>query len=310
MLRAKAPLRISFGGGGSDVEPYASNHGGLVLNTTIDRYAYCAIGDFSHGEFEERLKQGIHEELGLADRDYGISVSSDVPTGSGLGGSSALVVAAVKAVADYWEMALSKYELAEVAFRVERDFLHIKGGRQDQYAAAFGGFNLIDFQSPAVVHPMTLTYPVLNELQAGLMLVDTRLYRISSNILERQMRRFEQENEEVNAAVEKMKDLAYDMSQALMLDEVERLGPLLTEEWEQKKKLDEAISSPWIDSVFEGARKAGASGGKLLGAGGGGHLLFFVEPEKRPSVISFLKATGLEQTVFNFEQEGAASWKA
>ena len=305
MLRARAPLRISFGGGGSDVEPYATRHGGLVFSTTIDRYAYCTIGDFTHGDFEERLKQGVHEELGLPGRQYGISISSDVPPGSGLGSSSSLVVAVVRAVADYWEMPLSKYELAEVAFRVERDFLHIKGGRQDQYAAAFGGFNLIEFEKTATVIPVNFDSA---ELRSCLVLVDTRLYRVSSNILQRQMDRFEKEG--INEAVEKMKDIALEMKQALLAGEIGRLGPLLTEEWEQKKKLDDAITSPWIDSVFEGARKAGASGGKLLGAGGGGHLLFFVEPEKRPSVISFLKGIGLEQTIFNFESEGAKSWKA
>jgi D-glycero-alpha-D-manno-heptose-7-phosphate kinase len=329
-VRAKAPLRISFAGGGTDVEPYPSEHGGAVLSATIDLYAFASLEPRPGGEYEVRTDDGStarytspedmvfdgHLDLVKAslrhmapDSGLGLHLSGDAPPGSGLGTSSALVVAMLAAVAEQTHLPLTPYELARRAYQVERVDLRQAGGMQDQYAAAFGGFNFIEFFGPdrVVVNPLRIRPSVLNELHGSLLLCHTGITRKSGGILRRQVEGYRAGT--TLDALARIKGLAVGMKEALLTGRLDRLADGLNEGWEQKRRLAEGITNERVDELYERALKAGATAGKLLGAGGGGYLLLFCPFTERSHVADAMEEAGARVVRFHFEERGAETWR-
>jgi D-glycero-alpha-D-manno-heptose-7-phosphate kinase len=337
ILRAKAPLRISFCGGGTDCSPYAEERGGVVLSTTIDKYVYATLRErddrtvsltsldydltrsYPVGEplpidGELDLLKGVvnhfHDAAaGARKRGFDLLVHSDAPPGSGLGASSTLVTALVGLMRDWLRQALTNYEIAELTHKIEREDLRIAGGRQDQYAAVFGGFNFIEFQRDhTVVNPLRIRREVVNELEYSTLLCYTGSTRISAHIVENQMRSYAQGKDAVVQSLDRMKELTIEMKAVLLRDRVRRFGELLHEAWVAKKDLDPAITTPQIDRLYEVARAAGAIGGKILGAGGGGFLLVFCPFERKLAIARGLEAEGGKLVPFALEERGLQTW--
>ncbi len=334
IIRARAPLRISFGGGGTDVPPYPEKYGGVVLSTTIDKYAYCTVtqgevngyvfrsDDLGLSEFYPDLRSlkynGIMDLPKSVIRAVGngspknleFSLFSDAAPGSGLGSSSALMVAIIRAVSDLLGRQPSNGSIAEMAYKLERDELGIKGGYQDQYSSAFGGLNFMEFSGTGVaVNPLNVRTEILNELLASLVLIDTGKSRLSSDILSRQIESYARGESETLENLRGIKRVALEMKSSLLNGDLMRFGELLGEEWQYKKHLDAMISNPQIDSIYEVALQNGAVGGKVLGAGDGGHMLFFVEFQKRRILTKFFESKGYRTVSFNFDRNGVGSWK-
>ena len=332
IIRAKAPLRISFAGGGTDVAPYPEEHGGCVLSCAIDRYSYCNLvlngrnrinissldsnESASFGSLEEIEYDGsldlIKAALKVLQVECGIDifVHSDVLPGAGLGGSSSLTVAIVGALTHLKKLQLNNTELAELAYRVEREEAGIKGGKQDQYAATFGGFNFIQFLGhETVVTPLQFSQDILNELQYRLMLCDTGKRRLSAGIIKDQVKRYNENNRGVVSALDKTKQLAVDMERALLKGDVDEIGILLNQGWSAKKAFSNKITSPDIDRLYDIGINSGALGGKLLGAGGGGYLLFLCQFDKWHKVARELEKHSGKVTNFALDFHGLQTWE-
>ncbi|HEX9891995.1 MAG TPA: GHMP kinase [Actinomycetota bacterium] len=330
IVRAKAPLRISFGGGGTDVEPYPSEHGGAVLSATIDLYAFASLehrpdgevkvftddGDSAHYPSPEDMVFDGHLDLVKASLRHmapgaglELHLSGDAPPGSGLGTSSALVVAMLSAVAEHTHVPLTPYELARRAYQVERVDLRQAGGMQDQYAAAFGGFNFIEFSGPdrVVVNPLRIRSGVLNELHGSLLLCHTGITRKSGGILRRQVEGYR--TGKTLRTLSRIKELAVGMKEALLTGDLDRFAQGLNEGWEQKRDLAEGITNERVDELYERALKAGATAGKLLGAGGGGYVLLFCPFTERTRVAETMEEAGARVVRFHFEERGAETWR-
>jgi D-glycero-alpha-D-manno-heptose-7-phosphate kinase len=333
-VRARAPLRISFSGGGTDVAPYPSKYGGAVLSTSIDHYAYCTVEDAVDEEFAlssadleiNEIYQDLsgvtyNGKLDLAKavvrtmwfdhaKKFRLSLLSDAPPGSGLGSSSSLMVAIIKAVGEFQGYPLDRYALAEMAYKLERVELGIRGGYQDQYAATFGGFNFIEFMpDKTLVNPLRVSSEILEELHAGLILVDLGRSRLSSDILSRQIASYEREDTVVMESLHRIKALAYEMKALLLRGHLTEFGKLLREEWVLKKRLDKMITNERIDKLYEGALENGALGGKILGAGDGGHMVFLVDFHKKRNLLKYLISHDCRQIPFNFDTQGVVSWR-
>ena len=331
VIRAKAPLRIGIAGGGTDVEPYASEHGGLVFNTTIDRYAYCTlipndtdemtVVSPNYGTVTEKLElpmkyQGDAEDLIRAvvnhfsiTTGFKVFVRSDVPPGSGLGGSSTLMVAIIKAFAEWMKVKLNKYELAALAFHLEREEIGLGGGKQDQYAAAFGGFNMMYFTADGVeVKPLKIKDSIVKELQERCILCYTGKARESATIIEEQVKDLKKDVSK-EEAYEESKRLAVSIGRALKLKDVDGAAALLNLAWEQKKKFTSKISNATINGLYKTAMDNGALGGKVSGAGGGGFMFFICAPGKRERVCKKLVEKGGEIMEFSFDDRGARTGK-
>jgi D-glycero-alpha-D-manno-heptose-7-phosphate kinase len=333
-IRSRSPLRISFGGGGTDVSPYCDERGGAVLSATIDRFAYATVepGDdlivVESIDYDVSIAYALDEEfvydgqLDLAkavidhfrtDRGLAggvrIRLHNDAPPGSGLGSSSAICVALIGALAAHLKVPLDPYELAELAYRVERVDAGIRGGRQDQYATAFGGFNFIEFErDQAVVSPLRLRAETLYELEYAMVFAYVGGQHFSSAIIEKQVGAYERREADPVAAMDRIKALAYEMKRALLLGDVPAFGGLLDEGWQAKKRMAEGITNPRIDDVYAAAREAGALGGKVSGAGGGGFMFFLADPSRRFAVQDALKREGAELVNFTFSGEGMRAW--
>jgi D-glycero-alpha-D-manno-heptose-7-phosphate kinase len=336
VIRSRAPLRISFAGGGTDVSPYVDEHGGVVLNSTINRFAYATIIPKSNKEVEIAsldydviLKYTIDKEIAFdgqldlikgvinkfrsrygLNNGFRIFVHSDAPPGSGLGSSSAIAVAVIVAFAKLVKLPLTPYELAELAYEIERVDVGIKGGKQDQYASSFGGMNFIEFNKDiTVVNPLRIEKSILNELEYSLILGYIGSTRASSKIIEKQIKNYKEKQKDALSAMDNIKKLAFEMKNALLRGELHRFGELLNEEWREKKKMAEGISNEVIDRIYEEALKAGAIGGKISGAGGGGFMFFYTEFDKKVSVINKLKELGVQVLPFSFVEDGATAWE-
>ena len=333
-IRSRSPLRISFGGGGTDVSPYCDERGGAVLSATIDRYAYATIEPaddlivVQSIDYDVSIAYALDEEfvydgqLDLAkaviDRfraDHGLTggmrirLHNDAPPGSGLGSSSAICVALAGALAAHLRVTLDPYQLAELAFRVERIDAGIKGGRQDQYATAFGGFNFIEFgRDSTVVNPLRLRPETLYELEYGLIFAYVGGQHFSSRIIEQQVGNYRSGVASTVAAMNRIKELASEMKRALLLGDIPSFGGLLDEGWEAKKRMADGITNPRIDDVYRSAKAAGALGGKVSGAGGGGFMFFLADPAKRFAVSEALRSEGAELVNFTFVDEGMRAW--
>ena len=337
VYRAKAPLRISFCGGGTDVSPYPEERGGVVLSATIDKYVHASIRAvdepvlrFHSLDLDEHATHPLGQPIsaggalalveGVANsfQDEGpfpsgceVYLHSDAPPGSGLGSSSTMVTALVGVFAEWLRRPLTPYEIAERTYRIERVDLKLAGGRQDQYAATFGGFNFIEFFADhVVVNPLRLRRSTWNELEYSLVLCFTGRTRASAHIVENQAKSYVARRPQVVSALDESKRIALEMKALLLRDQVHEMGHKLDEAWQHKKNLDTGITNPHIDTLYDAARKAGALGGKILGAGGGGYLLVLAPFEARHGVINALRKHEGDVQPFAFEDRGLQTWLA
>lgn len=333
-VRARSPLRLSFSGGGTDVPPFPEREGGAVLSATINRHAYASVTPRADGEIHVRsldygtslsyrpedkmiydgkldlVKAAIINMNGEQPCGLDIFLHTDLPPGTGLGSSSAMMVALVGALGYMKGVPLTDYEIADLAYRLERVELSISGGLQDQYASTFGGFNFIEFfKDNVVVTPLRVPSDVLNELEYNLLLVYTGGTRLSAGIIDDQVERYERSEEESIVALKEIKSLTIEMKNTLLKRQLRKFAEYLHEEWQAKKQLSPKISTHFIDEVYEEARKAGAIGGKLLGAGGGGYMLFYCESEQKHGVAERLEQMGCVSTDFDFTHEGLETWR-
>ena len=332
IIRSKAPLRISFGGGGTDVSPYPEERGGVTLSTTIDKYAYCTLAtrddnsinvqsldyniatrystdeEFQYGGKLDLVKAAI--KVMKAQQGLDLFLHSDAPPGCGLGTSSTMAVTLVGAFKHWLKLPLTDYDVAELAYHIEREELGIKGGKQDQYAASFGGFNFTEFLGDKViVNPLRIKPEILNELEYRLMLCYTGKTRLSAGIIDDQVSNYREKKEDVIRALDETKELAIAMKNALLLGQIDEFGSLLHQAWYSKKRFSSKITDPDIDKLYETARKNGVIGGKLLGAGGGGYLLLLCQFDKRHIVAEKLEQLGGKITDFAFDFNGLQTWE-
>ncbi len=333
IFRSRAPLRISFCGGGTDVSPYPEERGGAVLSTTINKYAYASLrprGDDAievHSldydivaKYDRRDALPFNGELDLvkavlnhfgAPTGLDLFLHSDAPPGSGLGSSSTLVVALLGVFRQWLKLTMTDYELASAAYKIERMDMAILGGKQDQYAAAFGGFNFIEFHADSViVNPLRIENATLNELEYRLLLCYTGQTRLSAHILDEQVSGYVERKPQVVAALDGMKSLTIHMKNALLLNKLDQFGELMHEAWLLKRQLASRISDSHIDELYERARQAGAIGGKILGAGGGGYLLLLCPFERKHIIAAEVEAARAQPVDFAFEEHGVQTWMA
>jgi len=332
-LRVKAPLRVSFAGGGTDVPPFPATEGGCVLSATLNRFVYgalvprCdgqitvdspdvdlslqfAVDDPLHFDGQLDLVKAAIRRMGKTEIDgYDLFLNSSAPPGSGLGSSSAVVVALVGLLRERYALPLDDYEVAQLAYDVEREDLGIKGGLQDQYAAAFGGFNFIEFHADhVVVNPLRVPAAALDELEHNLLLVFTGRTRASDHVIDDQTQRLMRGESETLDGLRAQKALAVDMKRALLRGRSDDFGVLLGEAWEQKKRMSPRISNAEIDEAYALACAHGALGGKVTGAGGGGYMLIYCEFRRRHAVAQALTAHGMTVDEITFDHEGLTTW--
>lgn len=325
-------MRISFCGGGTDVPPYPQERGGVVLSTTINKYAYGTLIPTPDEGFTVRsldynvvakydtpsdlLYNGELDLVKAALKWMGVRggvrlfIHSDAPPGSGLGSSSTMAVTLVGLLRHYLKRPMTDYEIAEAAYIIERKELGIQGGMQDQYAATFGGFNLIEFNPASViVNPLRIQPAILHELEYHLVLCYTGRTRLSANILRDQVESYKQGKVDVMEALDRMKKLTIEMKNALLTGRLDDFGSLLHQAWVQKKRLASQITSPEIERMYETAIRTGALGGKILGAGGGGYIIFYCDFEKKHLVTEALEKLGGEVVEFGFDLDGLRTWE-
>ena len=289
--RSKAPLRISLGGGGTDVNPYPEEKGGAILNTTISKYAYCTIYPREDNritvkslDFKKMYKWKVKDtfeydgNLDLVkvvlnhfnvNQGCDIYLHCDAPPGSGLGSSSTVIVSIIGAVTSWLSIPLNLYEIADLAYVLERKNLAMIGGKQDQYAATFGGFNFMEFEKDDVtVTPLRIRKDVLNELHYRMILLHTGKTRNSGNIIQSQRSNYKKKNVDTMQALDNIKEIAGVMRKTLLKGDIDKLAKLLDESWQNKKHFTNNISNEYIDSLYQTAIDSGAVGGKISGAGG------------------------------------------
>lgn len=332
LIRSRAPLRISFAGGGTDVSPYCDERGGAVISSTIDRFAFCSISpradrDISirslDYEREEKWKaNGLFQYDGNLDlikavlnhfdvkQGFDMFLHCDAPPGSGLGSSSTVIVSILGAISDWLNQPLSQYEMAKLAYDLERKELGFKGGRQDQYAAVFGGFNFMEFKGDdTIVTPLRIKGEVLNELHYNMLLCYTGRTRDGANIIADQTKGYVDKNDQVIEALDNAKRLARETKDALMKGNIRRMGELLNDSWEHKKRFTQKITNDRVDKIYETAIANGAIGGKISGAGGGGYMFFICEYDRKHIVADALSKMDVHITHFNFDKHGLQTWR-
>lgn len=339
IIRSKAPLRLGLAGGGSDVSPYSDIYGGLVLNATINLYAYCTIEEtndniitihaYDADNYEESfpssrvlpidgkamLVKGVYNRV-VSDYDlkplsFKITTYNDAPAGSGLGTSSTMVITILKAFIEWLGLPLGDYELARLAYEIERKDLALAGGKQDQYAAAFGGFNYMEFLKDdiVIVNPLKVKRWVQDELEASMLLYFTGKSRSSAKIIDEQKKSTSAGENDAVKAMHKIKQSAIDMKLAILKGDINALANIVREGWENKKKMANHISNPRIDNVMSIALAHGAKAGKVSGAGGGGFIMFIVEPTRKKELEATLNKLDGFVMPFSFTEGGAHGWK-
>lgn len=338
IIRSKAPLRLGLAGGGSDVSPYSDIYGGLILNATINLYAYCTIEETRDNiivlnsydsdcfksypstkrmeiDGEASLIKGVYNRIikdyNLDAKSFKITTYNDAPAGSGLGTSSTMVVCILKCFVEWLSLPLGDYEISRLAYEIERKDLNLSGGKQDQYAAAFGGFNYMEFlqNDLVIVNPLKIKRWIIDELEASMVLYFTGASRSSAAIIDQQKKNTASGNQKAIDAMHRIKQSAIDMKLALLKGDMQAFAKILGQGWEDKKKMAEAISNPMIQEVFDVAIPAGALAGKVSGAGGGGFVMLMVEPTRKKEVISALKELNGFVMPFQFTEGGAHGWK-
>lgn len=339
VFRARAPLRLGFAGGGTDVSPYSDLYGGAVLNVTIGRYANATV--IFHDEPVLRfaaLDLGTQEELPLSsdlplngglilhravynviisrfcdNKPQGMSIITQVesPMGSGLGSSSALVVAMIEAMREAFQLPLGEYDVAHLAYDVERNVAGLAGGRQDQFSATFGGVNFMEFHADdhVIVNPLRIQRRTWNELESSLVLCFTGISRVSAKIINDQSKSVSSGNDGSLEAMHQLKEYAVLMKNALLVGDIKKMANTLRQSWEAKKRTSSSISNSNLDEMYEAAMAKGAMAGKISGAGGGGFMFFFVDPVLRGDVMEELRKRGGDVSGCHMVAQGAESWR-
>jgi len=331
-LAARSPLRISFAGGGTDVEPFSKVHGTAIVSASINLYAevslsrnasdHIGIHSIDTGDRleltawnDEELKSHIVSACGLIlppSERVGLEVSftSPVSPGSGLGASSALVVAMTLALAKFGEIELSKNELAQQALEIERNQMGIAGGFQDQYATAYGGLNFIESINGNIsVSPLSPSDDFILELESNLILANLSLPRQGQHIIEDQQKNYVSGQAKATEAMKNQLEIGYEMREAFLAEDLKLIGQLMNRSWESKRNFSERVSTPRIDQIMNGLKEIPVYGAKITGAGGGGHLLILCHRSQRQLVKNFLKQNELPIRDFSFTNVGAVSWK-
>ncbi len=330
--RARAPVRVSFGGGGSDVTNYFSKNNGAVINATISFYSHAILSkrgdnkvivrsadlneEVSTDNIQEFLQAKtslnlIQSLVKIIDPGFGfeLDIFSDYPNNSGLGGSAAISAAVLGCFNQFKEDKWDPHELSEIAFQAERLDLEIAGGWQDQYACTFGGINFIEFKNEEnLIYPLRLSGKTILELESNLVLCDTGIKHNSGDIHEDQKSSLNQ-NEDIEKLVQLNVQNTYEIKNILLKGKLSNFGALIGNAWNYKQQFSSKISSPEIDSLYSDALNNGASGGKLLGAGGGGFFLFYANGSNKTKLINFLKKKSLNIYPFKFDSEGMQSWQ-
>jgi D-glycero-alpha-D-manno-heptose-7-phosphate kinase len=331
MIIVRAPVRISFGGGGTDLPAYYQRHVGYVISAAITRYCYVILRErkdgglyFSSADYHEskNYPRGVTPlvepplalpaaaatwflQHGGLPSGAELFLASEVPPGTGLGSSSAMAVALAHALSAFCGCSLASQDAAELACTFELDLLKMPIGKQDQYASAFGGVNCIEFRGQCVhVMPLMLSQERLATLSASLLLFATGLTHNSSEILRSEQSALQQADNLKIERLTRMKELAYDMRDALLIGDFDSFGQLLDQSWQEKRRLSTRISSTAIDQYYTAAREAGAIGGKITGAGGGGFLLLYCPPERQEAVRAAMKQVGLAELPFDIDMAG------
>ena len=339
LIRARAPLRLGLAGGGTDVSPYCDVYGGCVLNATIDRYAYAIIKTIDKPqvrliatdqqevcETPTLLPLQLDGKLNLHKAVYNhifrhyndgkpiaveLSTFCDAPIGSGLGSSSTLVVTMIRAFVELLNLPLDDYDVAKLAFKIERLDCDLQGGRQDQYSATFGGFNFIEFYETerTIVNPLRIKNWIICELEASLVLFFTGVSRESARIIADQSNNLKTDATNALEAMHGIKREALVMKECLLRGEFEGLVNSLRLGWESKKRSSESVSNQHIEEIYDAAIAAGALAGKVSGAGGGGFMLFFVPTERRMNVIRALGRFDGQVSNCHFTKNGSQAWR-
>ena len=337
IYRSRAPLRLGLAGGGTDVSPYSDLFGGAILNTTINLYAHACIEPIAENiivvqaldRHEEQrfewanqlptdgkldLLKGVYNRI---QKDYGVPLTGfklstfvDAPAGSGLGTSSTLVVAVIGAFYEMLRLPLGEYDIAHYAFDIERNDLMLAGGKQDQYAATFGGVNYMEFYEgdTVIVNPLRIKQQYLNELENNLVLYFTSTSRESATIIKEHVKNVNSNNEKSIEAMHQLKEQAKMMKEALLKGRLSEIGEILDFGFQQKRQMAANISNSSIEEVYEGAKKAGATGGKISGAGGGGFMIFYCPGNTRYKVAETLRTFGGDVRGYQFSQQGLNTW--
>lgn len=338
-VRARAPLRLGLAGGGTDVSPFCDLHGGYVLNATIDRYAYATIkileepvvrfiatDQQNQCEYPLAASYSVEGPVKLLIAVYNamiteynsgkpiameLSTHCDAPIGSGLGSSSTLVVAMLRAFAELLNIPLDDYALAHLSFRIERVDCGLQGGRQDQYAATFGGFNFMEFYADnrAVINQLRIKNWIISELEASLVLFYTGVSRESAKIIADQSAGVSANTESAIQAMHGLKAEAARMKECVLRGDFSGIVESMRMGWENKKRSAKTVSNPMIEEIYESTCQAGALAGKISGAGGGGFMMFFCPPERRMDVVRQLNR--FEGVVSNchFTKNGTQGWR-
>ena len=338
IIHAKSPLRLGLAGGGTDVAPYSDLFGGQVLNATINLYTHCEISMTSGGtvrfeaaDFNKSIELAAAPRFALDEplplhravynrvvRDFNggealpvqLVTYSDAPPGSGVGSSSSLVVCMLAAFRELLKIPLGEYELAHLAYEIERIDCRLAGGKQDHYAAAFGGFNYMEFGrgDRVVVNPLRIKRELANDLESRLLLYFTGRSRESARIIEQQIEATQTTGGVAIEAMHAIRQAAIEMKDAILRGEIDRALDVLGSSWHHKKKAAAGISNSAIDQVAATAMSAGARGLKISGAGGGGFMMIAVDPPKRHNVMRALENSGGRFYSYCFVNEGAESW--
>ena len=337
IYRSKAPLRIGLAGGGTDVSPYSDLYGGTILNATISLYAHATIEPIAdqkvileatdrhetqsfdlmpvlpiNGELD--LLKGVYnaivQDYGELKSGFKLSTFVDAPAGSGLGTSSTLVVAIIGAFAEMLKLPLGEYDIAHYAYEIERNQLKLAGGKQDQYAATFGGVNFMEFfaEDKVIVNPLRIKQQYLFELENNLLLYYTSTSRQSATIIEQQSKNVISKKEHSIEAMHLLKQQAQMMKEALLKGKLNQFGDILDYGYVQKRKMAEGISNQLMEEIYQTAKSAGATGGKISGAGGGGFMIFYCPGTTKYNVIESLKKFGGEHRNYLFVEHGLTTW--
>jgi D-glycero-alpha-D-manno-heptose-7-phosphate kinase len=337
IYRSKAPLRIGLAGGGTDVSPYSDLYGGAILNAAISLYAYATIEpvnenkiilsaidrqeeqDFTHGnglslDGKLNLLKGVYNRIRkdykMPETGFRLSTFVDAPAGSGLGTSSTLVVAIVGAFSEMLRLPMGEYDIAHYAYEIERKDLNLAGGKQDQYAATFGGVNFMEFyeNDKVVVNPLRIKQQNLFELENNLLLYYTATNRDSGKIIEQQAKNVVNKQMASIEAMHQLKQQAQMMKEALLKGRLHEIGEILDFGFQQKRKMAEGITNSLMEEIYETAKKAGATGGKISGAGGGGFMIFYCPANSKYQVIKSLEKFGGQRRNYQFVEHGLTTW--
>ncbi|MBK9283365.1 MAG: dehydrogenase [Sphingobacteriaceae bacterium] len=337
IIRSKAPFRIGLAGGGTDVSPYSDEYGGAILNATIDLYAFTTLEPLEKkGIVFDIANSGLHHECESAEvlkmaegfelfigvynaivkkfktgpLSFRLTSNTEAPQGSGLGTSSTIVVSIIGAFVEWLNLPLGKYDIAHLAYEIERIDLQMAGGKQDQYAATFGGINFIEFyaEDKVIVNPLQLKNEVFHELEHNLLLFYTQTQRNSAAIIDEQVKNVNDKKAKSIEAMHHLKLQAVQMKDALLRGELDKIGEIMQYGWKNKKQMAQSISNDFIDNIYEKAIAHGASGGKISGAGGGGFMFFYCPAVSKNRVANALTAMRGRVQPFNFTQQGLITW--